>query len=213
MEIDQPDKQTRRGTIWVLLSVMLVLTLLASALPQAPAAAVTCKYKHKVLDGETLTYIANLYGVYWYEIAQANSLQPPYTVSPGQVLCIPDTATSNGGTQATATGKNSKKATLTASIQIGNVYVAVENFKAKTSYYVRISPEAGGPSYKLGNFTTDKAGNFADWFRIPRYVPRLRSMNVCVKNVWTDDVSCAKISDLGELISIAHRSCQGKEGR
>ncbi len=59
----------------LVLSLVLVFTLLASAFPQFSASAVTCKYKHKVLQGETLMYIADLYGVSWQKIADASNLE------------------------------------------------------------------------------------------------------------------------------------------
>ena len=57
-----------------MMSIFLVLTILLSGLPQFQAAAVTCKYKHKVEAGETLYYISSLYQTNWEDIAKANNL-------------------------------------------------------------------------------------------------------------------------------------------
>jgi len=85
----KPSSGNRQKTLWHASQYLLILTILASLLPQSPAAAVVCKYKHKVLEGETLIYIGNLYQVYWLNIAKANNIQPPYNVAPGTILCIP----------------------------------------------------------------------------------------------------------------------------
>ncbi len=196
----------------VLLSLTLSLFLLASLFPPSTAAAQTCKFKHTVKPGETLSYIATLYGVSIDDIAKANSLTPPYVIIAGQVLCIP------GGTQPAVTGTPKKKPpVLIVSPSIGHVFVSVENFRPKTTYYVRVYPfEKSALSYRIGYFTTNKEGDFSDWFKLPAYVPRTTTMKVCVKNVWTDAVSCAMYQDptpsmlYSALISIPR--CQ-KEGR
>ncbi len=110
MNLDQPEIKLTRS-ITLIICITLLLTFLLSVIPQSQAAAVVCKYKHKVQQGETLTYIANLYGTSWQKIADANNMQPPYTVAPGQVLCIPEgdknastTPTSKKGKAASASG-------------------------------------------------------------------------------------------------------------
>jgi LysM repeat protein len=101
MDSDQENKRIQPKL--VLLSVLLSLTLLVSALPQMPAAAVTCKFKHTVEAGDTIQYLANLYSVGWEQIANANDLLPPYTITVGQVLCIP------GGEKPASTTTEKKK--------------------------------------------------------------------------------------------------------
>jgi hypothetical protein len=190
MEIDRKNKQIR--PMLALLSAILVLILVMSALPQSLAAAQNCKFKHTVEAGDTIHYLANLYGVSWEEIAEANNLLPPYTITVGQVLCIP------GGTapaQTTKTPSADKQPRLEVVPGISHVYVSVENFTPKTSYFVRIFPRTQEVSYRIGVFTTNKDGDFADYFKIPGYVPRSASMGVCVKNAWTDAVSCVKYEE------------------
>lgn len=208
MESDQKNKQIHLKL--VLLSVILMLTLVVSALPQMPAAAVTCKFKHTVEAGDTIHYLANLYSVTWEEIAKANDLLPPYTITVGQVLCIPG---GSAPAQSTKPANADKKPSLEVVPSLSHVYVSVENFQPKTSYFVRIFPRTEDVSYRIGVFTTNKDGDFADWFKIPGYVPRSANMGVCVKNAWTDAVSCVKYeepySEGGILITIF---CN-KEGR
>jgi len=200
---------TARKSFGMLLSIFLILTILASLLPQSPAAAVVCKYKHKVLEGETLIYIGNLYQVYWLNIAKANNIQPPYNVAPGTILCIP------GGEDAgTAQTKKKKEPVLIVSSSMGHVLVSVENFSPKTTYYVRLYPSDRSLSYRIGHFTTNKDGDYTDWFKIPIWMHRTATMSVCVKNVWTDAVSCVGFADaVGNLIPYIFRKCGGKEGR
>jgi LysM repeat protein len=204
-------------------SLLLALTLVVSAFPQGPAAAQNCKFKHTVQAGDTLSYVANLYQIDWQKIADANNLQPPYVISVGQVLCIPGgtdpgtggtgTGTGNGTPSATQTGGKKGGPTLTVTPGFNSIYIEVKNFKPKTSYYVRVFPRSTGVSYRIGNFNTNKNGDFADWFKLPNYVPRTLDMGVCVKNVWTDAVSCAKFDDVQPFIDALIRIRCSKEAR
>jgi LysM repeat protein len=208
MESDLTNKRIQPRL--VLLSVILALVLLASALPQTSAGAVTCKFKHTVEAGDTIQYLANLYQVEWTEIAEANDLLPPYTITVGQVLCIPS-GTEPAGTTNKKDDKNPPKLDIVP--QMNHVYVSVENFAPKTSYYVRVFPRDANVSYRIGVFTTNKEGDFADWFKIPGYVPRSAKMGVCVKNVWTDAVSCVKYEDPLSVGGVLIKLFCDKEGR
>jgi LysM repeat protein len=208
MESDLTNKRIQPRL--ALLSVVLLLTLLVSALPQMPAAAVTCKFKHTVEAGDTIQYLANLYQVDWTEIADANDLLPPYTITVGQVLCIPS-GTEPAGTTNKKDDKNPAK--LDVVPQLSHVYVSVENFQPKTSYFVRIFPRSTNVSYRIGVFTTNKEGDFADWFNIPAYVPRSAKMGVCVKNAWTDAVSCVKYEEPYSVGGVLLPLFCDKEGR
>jgi LysM repeat protein len=192
MKLSKSETNIARS-VTLLICLTLILTVVLSVIPQSQAAAVTCKYKHKVVQGETLTYIANLYGISWNKIADANNLQPPYTVAPGQVLCIPE-GEQNAST--TPKPKKGKEPVLQVSSGLSMVLVSVENFPKRTSYYVRVSPAGNKVSYRLGVFTTNKAGEFTAWFKMPSYVRRSATMTLCVKNVWTDTASCVKYPDL-----------------
>jgi LysM repeat protein len=209
MQYDQPMTKITRS-ITLLICLTLLLTLALSVFPQSQAAAVTCKYKHKVQQGETLSYIANLYGISWIKIADANNLQAPYTVVPGQVLCIPE---GEKNASSTPTSKKGKEPILTVSSGITNVLVSVENFPKKTSYYVRVYPSDRPVSYRLGVFTTNKEGDFTDWFKLPLFVRRTATMTLCVKNVWTDAASCMKYPDLVYNFPFIHIEHSPKEGR
>jgi hypothetical protein len=190
MEIVQVRDRKSRYSV-AILSLFLVLALLLSALPQSQAAAVTCKYKHKVQAGETLTYIGYLYTVNWLDIADANNIGEPYVIAAGQVLCIPyGTEPAN-----TTTSKKGKEPKVDIVVNLLRVLVAVENFPKKTSYYVKIFPAGSSVSYHLGHFTTNKEGDFTGWFKISPSIPHTSKVRLCIKNVWTDAVTCITYTD------------------
>ncbi len=210
MKLVQSETKINRS-IPLLICLTLVLTLFLAVLPQSQAAAVTCAYKHKVQQGETLTYIANLYGVGWMLIADANKMVAPYAVTPGQVLCIPTGAKENPN--VTPNPKKGAKPVLQAVSGLNEVLVSVEHFPHRVSYYVRVYPSNRPVSYRLGVFTTNKEGDFTAWFKLPPYVARTPTMTLCVKNAWTDAASCVKYADLVYNFPYVAPNHSPKDGR
>lgn len=194
-------------------AVLIILTLLAGLLPLSSAGAVTCKFKHKVKQGETLTYIANLYGVGWEKVADANQLNPPYTLIEAQVLCIPEGEKPSNSETDDTKDDGKKNPSLQVVPGLTKVLVSVENFSAKTSYFVRVTPAGGGATLKIGFFTTNKEGDYTGWFRLPPFVGRTPKMTVCVKNAWTDAISCAKYDDIYVNLPFIRGRCAAKVGR
>ncbi len=210
MDLETIKTRTHRPLV-VVMSFFLAITLFVSALPQYSAGAVTCKFKHKVQQGETLIYIGDLYGVDWLKIADASKLSPPYTITAGQVLCIPEGTKPSGST--TETTSTTAGAILQVSPGLSQVLVSVENFPKKTAYFVRISSASSNVNYRLGQFVTNKEGDFTDWFRVPAFIRRTPQMTLCVKNAWTDKVSCVKYDDISVYIpSLLNPGCS-KVGR
>jgi hypothetical protein len=210
MENDKKNKKLR--LMGVVISLAIVLALLISAVPQTPAAAVTCKFKHTVQPGETITYIANLYQTSWEDIAEANNMQPPYTIIVGTVLCIPE---GDSPANATPTGNKGKAAPVLSVVPgLGHIFLSVENFPKNTAYYVRIFPRKGSWDYPpIGHFKTNKDGEFADFFQLPNEVPYDANMGVCVKNVWTDAVSCVRYDNPAPYVEAIQFARCPKEGR
>jgi len=208
--MENDDKKKKLRLMGVVLILAMVLSLLVSAIPQTPAAAVTCKFKHTVQSGETITYIADLYQTSWQDIADANNMQPPYTIIVGTVLCIPEGEKAGN---ATPTGKKGGDPVISIVPGLGHILISVENFPKKTSYYVRVYPNGGSVSYRIGHFTTNKDGDFTDWFNLPAYVPYDPTMGVCIKNVWTDAVSCVKYDNPAPFVDALNRIRCPKEGR
>ncbi|MCC6955764.1 MAG: LysM peptidoglycan-binding domain-containing protein [Anaerolineales bacterium] len=206
-KIYQPSKLTA-----LTLSIVMVLTLLVSAIPQSAAMAVTCKFKHTVLVGETLIYIGDLYTVDWLKIAKANNLNPPYTVTAGQVLCIPEGEKPANTTTTTTTTKG-KGPSVQIVPGLNRILVTVENFAKKTTYFIRVTPTGNKGSYRLGQFTTNKEGDATNWFRVPNFVWRTPTMTLCLKNAWTDAVSCVKYDDVYVPAVNIRPSCGPKQPR
>ncbi len=195
---------------YLVFSLVLVITLLAGLLPQTSVEAVTCKYKHTVQAGDTVYYLANFYQISWQEIAEANNLNAPYAITVGQVLCIPG----GSATTTTTSKKNKAEPKLVVVPALSHIYVSVENFLPKTPYYVRISDRRTGKSFRIGNFKTNKDGDYETWYNVPIYMTRSPDMEVCVKNTWTDAVSCVRYADEYRKIpdNLFFNTCN-KEGR
>lgn len=77
--------QFRKTLIFVSILSILVATLGIAA---SPALAGGCDKYHTVQRGEYLAQIARYYGMDWRYLAQINGVVPPYTIFPGQQLCI-----------------------------------------------------------------------------------------------------------------------------
>ncbi len=174
-----------------IVGIFCLTVLLPVAFPGATAFAAECRYHYKVQAGDTIQYVANLYNIGWKKIADANGLGAPYAIAPGQNLCIP------GGERPAEDrpGKPRSNPTLDVQGSLSDFTVTVTNFPGRTSYYVRIIPSGGAVSYRVGGFTTSHDGDFSGAFPLPLFARRTRTMQVCVKNVWTDAVSCEKFID------------------
>ena len=189
MSFNQRSSQQKKITLGMI-SLCMVITLVFAAMPLASASAVVCKYKHTVQAGETLYYIAQLYNINYLEIAKANDLKDPYTIMVGEQLCIP-----GGEDPDIAPDSDKKDATLTVYGSLRHILVAVENFPKRTPYYVRLESTKSGLAFKIGNFRTNKEGDFTGWFTVPNNAPRYPEMVVCVKNAFTDAASCVVYED------------------
>jgi len=200
MILNQKRTQYKKITLG-LISFFLMFMLIMAAIPLTSASAVVCKYHHTVQAGETLFYIAQLYNVNYLEIAKANNLTDPYTIMVGDKLCIP------GGTDPTTQPDSDKdKASFVGYANLGHVYIEIKNFPKLTNYYVRLQTPNGVDITKLIeqreyfgdarlNFRTDKNGDFSGWFKAPMDLARYPNMEICVKNVLTDALSCAGYED------------------
>jgi len=189
--------EKKRFLLIGLIGVLCTMVLFTSAIPGSTAYAVVCQYHYKVQAGDTINTVASLYNVNWKKIADANNLTAPYTITPGMNLCIPDTSTTNNNNNNNnnAKNKNKKAPKLEAVGSVSAVTVGVQNFAPKTVYYVRLSPSGNAGSYRIGHLLTNKEGNFTGFFQIPIFAKRTREETLCVKNVWTDDVSCVTYID------------------
>jgi LysM repeat protein len=183
---------TRRITL-VGISLLLVLSLLATALPlqraSASVLAVTCSTYHTVASGETVSSIAAKYNITVAELATANDLKEPYTIYVGQRLCIPGTTAPAATETATVKGPNF---TIKAEKDPSYITITTVGYPKKTPFYVRLVtgkfPDIN--TVKIGTIRTDKTGAATRTFKIPKNFRTLSSFNVCLKNAFTDELQC-----------------------
>jgi len=181
------SKQIQR-TIMIVLSALIVMSFSAAAFVQ-PAAAVTCKFRHPVEAGETVSSIAVLYGITWLDIVEANNLKEPYTLQIDQKLCIPS------GSKPSDTGDaedgEAGGPSLEALLGLRSILVEVNGIAKNTVVNLRVGNYPSNNMIKIGSFKTDKNGHYKDYFSLPSYdYLQSRNVLVCIKNVWTDEIAC-----------------------
>jgi len=187
-----------RGLLQVL-PLLLILAVGATAFYHPVSAAPaqqSCGAQHTVKAGETLSSIGETYKVSWVEIATANNLTDPYTVTIDQVLCIPGAAsapstTPSTGSEAASSGKKSGP-TLSLSGYWNYLQITVTNFPKETNYYVKAAPAAGWLKEwnQLGKVRTDRKGAVTIAYRLPKSLLDTQSIEVCLKDALSDEVAC-----------------------
>jgi LysM repeat protein len=182
------------GLIGRIFSILIVLGLLVSAIPQPVQAAptATCSKMYTVVSGDTLSKIALQFNVTVQALADANNLKEPYVITVGQVLCIPGTTTTGGGT----TGSTSKAPDFTVTRDGNRITVKLVNFTPKRPYRLTIGPDSrtSSPNWiRLGLLRTNKAGVGQRTFQLPRDFRERPSYRMCLKDQVTDAVMCKNI--------------------
>jgi len=187
-----PKKTTLR--LWGLVSLLLALALLAVSLPQ-PAAAQTCSRNHTVAAGETVSNIAETYKITTTELAAANDLKEPYTIYVGQVLCIPASTTTTTTTPTGGTTSTSTSPELLVAISGNKILVSADNYPKQNTYNVRVGEKGStyGKWVRLGRVRSRKDGSLDASFLFPKGLRNSRVLDICLKNLTSDDVSCARI--------------------
>jgi murein DD-endopeptidase MepM/ murein hydrolase activator NlpD len=187
-----PKKSTLR--LSGLVSLLLALALLAISLPQT-AAAQTCSRNHTVAAGETVSNIAETYKITTAELATANNLKEPYTIYIGQVLCIPGSTTTASTTPSAGSSSTSKTRTLVVAISGNKILLSADNYPKQNTYNVRAGEKGStfGKWIRLGRVRSHKDGSIDAIFLFPKALRNSRVFDVCLKNLVSDDVSCARI--------------------
>lgn len=166
----------------IVFCVMLVLAVVAAALPQSAQAA-SCKVYYTVQKGDKTGTIARDYGVKWIEIAAANGLERPYKLTVGEQLCIPFKYSV------------SLKNTLAASNVNNLVKVTASDFQQDGKYYVKVRDITSGAGkwYKIGNLKVLKNRTNIGKFLLPKQLNSSIYFEVCLKNATNDEVYCKDV--------------------
>jgi hypothetical protein len=175
----------------IALSLLLVLALLAAALPAAVLAQTTCARYYTVQSGDTLSKISVTYDISVAELAAANNLKEPYTLYVGQQLCIPGAAPSTTTTTTTTASSNQK---ISAEFTATTVTLKLTGLGKKTNFIVRARKyeRSNDTWYKFGRFNTNNKGNATVTLKLPRALWDATYIQICVKNSFTDKVECAR---------------------
>jgi murein DD-endopeptidase MepM/ murein hydrolase activator NlpD len=176
------------------LSVLLVLAILAAALPATALAApdaATCSTNYIVKSGDTLSSIALTYKVTTAELAAANNLKEPYTLYIGQALCIPGTPATT--TTSTTSGSNPNiNATFTATTATFKLSGLTKKgvFVIKGRKYDRNDTSW----YRFGHFVANKNGGGTVTVKLPRILREPGEIQICFKNAKNDKVWCQRFN-------------------
>jgi LysM repeat protein len=182
------------GLIAKAFSILIVLALLVSVVPQPVQAAptATCSKMYTVATGDTLSKIALQFNVTEQALAAANNLKEPYVIVVGQSLCIPGTTTTGG---TTSSGSTSTAPDFTVTRDGNRIVVKLVNLTPKRPYGVRIGPDIRTSTnrMRIGNVRTNKVGVGERSFQLPRDYRNRTNYGMCLKDQITDAVMCKTI--------------------
>jgi hypothetical protein len=175
----------------------MILAFIGAAFPQASvlAADSNCQDTYTVKSGDYLIKIANQYsGINYLDIADANSIESPYVVVPGQKLCIPyksSTGTSTGTGTSVSTPGN-----ITVTRRGDKLTVSAVNLQKSATYFVKADDanKAGYGWFRLGVFHTDSNREGDGTYILPSELENATAFIICLKNVTTDDLICTDSS-------------------
>ena len=151
----------------VLLAVIVLLT--SAGVTFQPAQAASCSTYHTVSHGQTLSWIGRYYGVNWKYLADVNNIPPPYTVYPGQKICIP----SGGGGYSyyyPYYPTNTEWSFVVTSVERDvSVTIKTANFPDNVLFEVKIGRKQSGSMnwIKVADLDSDRGGSFKAAFDIP----------------------------------------------
>jgi LysM repeat protein len=173
---------------------LVILALMFSAFP-APAQAaysVKCAEKYYVVAGDTLNKVANLYGIDWQAIIDANNLSEPYNLLIGQRLCIPKATSSNQVKSNKDKAGSVKPVSFYWKRTSSDLTVTTSSFPKSNSFFVKADDfsTAGIQWYKLGVLRIKKDGSVSATFSLPKDLRKAPQLTICLKNIYTDVIAC-----------------------
>lgn len=193
MPTEWSSVQMKSGLAKVLVA-FIILALLFSSFP-APAQAapaVKCADKYYVVSGDTLNKIANLYGLDWQAIIDANNLTEPYVLLIGQRLCIPKADKDNRVKNNKDKAGNAKPVSFYWTRSASKLTIKTNNFAKQNSFYVKADDfsQAGIQWYKLGVLRIKKDGTVSMTYDLPKDLRKATQLTVCLKNIYYDSIAC-----------------------
>jgi len=159
-----------------------------------------CVSRHTVTAGETLSSIADEYGVTWQELAQANNLKDPYTIYVGQVLCIPQ----GSGTSTTEPNDSDSSTSVSSpSFEVNYedscIRLIVANYPNNQSQWIRVGIFNQRWAFTqfevIDRFRTSDNGTADVYLNLPKEY-RNQDLVICIKNPFTDVSQCQFFSPL-----------------
>ena len=167
--------QLRKVSI-VLLALVLVIS--GMGLTAQPAQASSCVAYHWVRYGETLSWIGRYYGVSWPYLASVNGIHSPYTIYPGQKLCIPAGGYHGGtggyptyvGYPTSAVGSGRTWSFVVSDVDPNTtVSIKTSNFPSNVEFKVKIGKNVNGKYTwrDIAALDSGAGGSFGADFAIP----------------------------------------------
>ncbi len=167
-------------TLYAVMSAIVIVALMAVALPQQARAAV-CEEMYTVKAGDTIGQVAKKYDTTINKIAKANDMVRPYNLTPGDQLCIP------------AVPEKSSDYTWSASYKGDTVTLSGEKFKKSHPFIVKARVDSASPWYKLGKVASDKNGDLEQKLNLPKALSGESFLTVCLKDGVTDYLDCKRV--------------------
>ncbi len=166
--------------IFTLLSILIIAALLAASFP-SPAQAALCKKTVVVRAGDTIQEIAQRYHSTVAKIAYANNLDRPYTLTPGQTLCVPKE------------NVPSTRFKWTGSIKGNQLVLTGDDFRKDHTFLVNIKDTSKDRFYNLGKTVTNSLGDLNARFTLPAQYQTKNYLKVCLKDPVSKLNSCKKV--------------------
>ena len=162
----------KKRLLIVLLALILAISLMGLAVQ--PAQAASCAFYHTVSRGQSLSWIGAYYGVSWPYLAEINDIKSPYTIYPGQQICMP------AGTQYTYWPGYYYPTTyypyssaawnyrVVSVVRGQTVTIETNNFPDNVYFEVKIGCRYCGLAMtKVTDLDSDRGGTFKQRFAIP----------------------------------------------
>lgn len=192
--MDQTRLIKRSPHFNLLLSTLLILVVLVSAIPHKVLATKACETYYTVREGDTTPYIAHTHYLKWREIAEANGMKTSDRIMVGQQLCIPASDIIPSGKPLSAPTSD-RYGTMTASIFAGRLSLSLSRFYQDHVYLVKVRDPAvgiGGWS-KLGYIRIKDTTSASTVFEIPQSYRHLPQLWVCLKDQGTNELICRTV--------------------